>query len=64
MQWTTRVAEHAAREALDRQLDERTFNELLDEGRAMTIEQAALIAGRLTTAPDWRPRDARRLRSV
>jgi predicted ATPase len=64
MQWTTRAAEHAAREALDRQLDERTFNELLDEGRAMTIEQAALIAGRLTTAPDWRPRDARRLRSV
>jgi predicted ATPase/DNA-binding SARP family transcriptional activator len=64
MQLEDRVAEHAARETLDRQLDERTFNELLDAGRAMTIEQAALIAGRLTTTPDRLPRDARRLRSV
>jgi hypothetical protein len=64
MQWSDRAAEHGAREALDRQLDERTLNALLDEGRTMTIEQAALIAGRLTTTPDRLPRPAHRLRSV
>jgi predicted ATPase/DNA-binding SARP family transcriptional activator len=64
MQWSETAAEHAARAALDRQLDERTLNALLDEGRTMTIEQAALIAGRLTSTPDALPRPAHRLRSV
>ena len=64
MQWSDRAAEHAARDALDRQLDEHTLNALLEEGRAMTIEQAALIAGRLTSTPDQLPRPAHRLRSV
>ena len=64
MQWSETAAEHAARDALDRQLDARTLNALLDEGRTMTIEQAALIAGRLTTTPDRLPRHPHRLRSV
>jgi hypothetical protein len=41
MQSSDTAAEHAARNALDRLLDEHTLNALLDEGRTMTIEQAA-----------------------
>ena len=33
-------SEQAIRDALEAQLDERTFQALLDEGRAMTVEQA------------------------
>ena len=64
IQWSETAAEHAARDALDRQLDERTLNALLDEGRTMTLEQAALIACTPTTTPDRLPRPAHRLRSV
>ena len=33
-------SEQAIRDALGAQLDERTFQALLDEGRQMTVEQA------------------------
>ena len=64
MQWSETAIERATRDALDRQLDERTLNALLDEGRTMTLEQAALTAGSLTTTRDRLTRHAHQLRSV
>jgi predicted ATPase/DNA-binding SARP family transcriptional activator len=64
MQWSDTAAEQAARDALNAQLDRPAMQALLDEGRAMTIEQAALIPGGLSATRERLTRDAEGLRSV